>query len=241
MLEALSCFEEERVGTPKTVNLARVRLPSGEAVSAFELNIHLMGEKLQPFMDFALGADANVTDMFHFQDTGLQVAGSQRDVSPTNCCVAGCREMTRLILLANLKSLQLLEGEGVILPCVPGAGDCAAPTPLSVAPESVAPLAEGGGALLRNLVSSSTEWAPTSPAGYRAGEIAHEGPREVAIEPQSGAGPGWGQPERKRSRVDTIDHQAGDFRELLDGNSINVDQSPLLCEVSKRLCLSGYY
>ena len=48
MLEDLHCFEEGRVGAPRTVNLARVRLPSGEAVSSFASNIHLVGEKLQP-------------------------------------------------------------------------------------------------------------------------------------------------------------------------------------------------
>ena len=112
ILEALPCFKEGRVGTPKTVNLARVRLPSGEAVSAFASNIHLIGENLQPFMDFALGAGANVTDRFRFRDAGLQVAGSQLDASPTDCCVAGCREMTRLVLLANFKSLRLLKERG---------------------------------------------------------------------------------------------------------------------------------
>ena len=30
-LEAIHCFEEGRVGTTRIVNLARVRLPSGEA------------------------------------------------------------------------------------------------------------------------------------------------------------------------------------------------------------------
>ena len=123
---------------------------------------------------------------------------------------------------------------------MPGARDRAAPTPLSGAPEPVAPPAEGGGALLENLVSSSTEWALTSPAWYRGGETAHEGPREVVIGPQSRAGPGWEQPERKRSRVDTIDHQAGDFRVMVEGNSINPDQTPLPREVSQRLDLSGY-
>ena len=71
MLEALPCFEEGRVGTPKTVNLAPVRLLLGEAVPAFASNIHLIGEKLQPFMDFALGVDADVTDRFRFRDTSL--------------------------------------------------------------------------------------------------------------------------------------------------------------------------
>ena len=132
MLEALRCFEEGRVGTPKTVNLARVRLPLGEAVSAFASNIHVMGEKLQPFMDFALGAKANVTDRFRFRDTGLQVAGSQRDSSPINCCVTGYRGITRLV-------------EGLTLPCVPGVGGHTAPTPLSVAPGPSHPQPKGGG------------------------------------------------------------------------------------------------
>ena len=71
IFETLPCFVEGRVGTPQTVNLARVRLPSGEAVSAFTSNIHLMGEKLQPFMDFALGEGAEVSDRFRFRDIGV--------------------------------------------------------------------------------------------------------------------------------------------------------------------------
>ena len=180
-------------------------------------------------------------DSFHFRNTSSQVAGSQRDASLTNCCMTGCREMIRLVLLANLKSLRLLEDEWVILLCVPGAGDRASPTPLSVTPEPVTPPAEGGGGLLGNSVSSSAERAPASPAGHQGGETTPERPREdVAIGPQSGAGPGWGQPEQKRTRVDTIDHQAGDFRELLDGNSINANQTLLPREVSQRICLCGY-
>ena len=72
----LPCSEEVRGGSPRTVNLARVRLPSGEAVWVFASNIYLMENKLQLFLDFALGADANVTDRFRFRDTGSQVAGS---------------------------------------------------------------------------------------------------------------------------------------------------------------------
>ena len=123
MLEVLPCFEEGRVGTTKIVDLARVRLSSREAVSALALNIHLYGETLQPFMDFALGEGATVTDRFRFRDTGLRVADTQREGSPYNRCVARCREMTRLVLLANFKSFRLLEDEGVILPCVPGGED----------------------------------------------------------------------------------------------------------------------
>ena len=98
----------------------------------------------------------------------------------------------------------------------------------------------GGGALLESSVSSSTERAPTSPAGYWGGETTHEGARDIAIGPQNRAGPGWGQLERKRPRVYTIDHQGWDFRELLDGNSINAGQTPLPREVSQQICLCGY-
>ena len=97
-----------------------------------------------------------------------------------------------LVLLANRKYFWLLEDESVILPCVPGTGDRASPTPLSFAPEPVASPAEGGGALLGNSVSSSTKRALTSLAGYREGETTIEGPRDVAIGPQNGAGPGVG-------------------------------------------------
>ena len=48
MSEDIPSFEEERIGTPKTVNLVRVRLSSGEAVPAFASNIHLMGESCSP-------------------------------------------------------------------------------------------------------------------------------------------------------------------------------------------------
>ena len=57
-----------------------------------------MGGKLQPFMDFAVGADAEVADRLRFRDVGTQIASSQQDGSPTNCCVVGYREMTRLVL-----------------------------------------------------------------------------------------------------------------------------------------------
>ena len=224
VFETLPCFEEGRVGTPQTVNLARVRLPSGEAVTAFTSNIHLMVEKLQPFMDFALGEGAEVSDRFRFRDIGVQVAGSEQVGSSYHRCLAACKEMTRLVLLANFKSLRLLEDEVVILPCVPGA----APNSESASPEPSAPLAAGG-APLGNAASGPSERAPTSQADDQ--ETTHEGPREGAREPLRGAGTGWEHPERKRARVDTIDHQAGDFRALLDGNSA---QAALPREVSTR-------
>ena len=77
VLQTLPCFEGGEVGTPKTVNLARIMLPSGEVISLFASNIHFMGEKLQPFMDFSLGADANVVERFHFRDVGSKKASSQ--------------------------------------------------------------------------------------------------------------------------------------------------------------------
>ena len=160
-------FVEGRVGTPQTVNLARVRLPSGEAVSAFTSNIHLMGAKLQPFMDFALGEGAEVSDRFRFRDIGVQVAGSEQVGSSYHRCLAACKEMTRLVLLANFKSLRLLEDEVVILPCLPGA----APNSESAAPEpSASPAA--GGAPLGNVVSGPTERAPASQADDQ--ETTHE-------------------------------------------------------------------
>ena len=221
IFETLPCFVEGRVGTPQTVNLARVRLPSGEAVSAFTSNIHLMGEKLQPFMDFALGEGAEVSDRFRFRDIGVQVAGSEQVGSSYHRCLAACKEMTRLVLLANFKSLRLLEDEVVILPCLPGA----APNFESAAPEpSASPAA--GGAPLGNMVSGPTERAPASQADDQ--ETTHE---EGAREPLRGPGMGWKHPERKRARVDTIDHKAGDFRALLDGNSA---QAALPREVSTR-------
>ena len=228
IFKALPCFVEGRVDTPQTVNLARVMLPSGEAVTAFTSNIHLMGEKLQPFMDFALGEGAAVSDRFRFRDIGVQVAGSEQVGSSHHRCLAACKEMTRLVLLANFKSLRLLEDEVVILPCVPGVGERAAPNSGSAPPEPSAPPAAGR-APLGNVVSGPTERAPTSQAGDQ--ETTHEGPREGASEPLRGSGTGWEQPERKRSRVDTVDHQAGDFRMLLDGNSA---QAALPREVSTR-------
>ena len=186
IFEALPCFVEGRVGTPQTVNLARVRLPSGEAVTAFTSNIHLMGEKLQPFMDFALGEGAAVSDRFRFRDIGVQV--SKQVGSSHHRCLAACKESTRLVLLANFKSLRLLEDEVVILPCVPGVGKRAAPNSESASPEPSAPPAAGG-APLGNVVSGPTERAPTSQAGDQ--ETTHGGPREGASEPLRGSGAGW--------------------------------------------------
>ena len=99
VLELLPCFVKGRIGTPQTVNLNRVLLPSGEALSSFASNLHFMGGKLQPFMDFAVGADAEVANRFSFLNAGAQVASSQRDASAIN--VAGRRAMARLVLLAN--------------------------------------------------------------------------------------------------------------------------------------------
>ena len=76
------------------------------------------------------------------------------------------------------------------------------------------------------MVSGPTERAPASQADDQ--ETTHE---EGAREPLRGPGMGWEHPERKRARVDTIDHQAGDFRALLDGNSA---QAALPREVSTR-------
>ena len=146
IFEALPCFEEGRVGTPQIVNLARVRLPSGEAVTTFTSNIHLMGEKLQPFMDFALGEGAAVSDRFRFRNIDVQVAVSEQVGSSHHRCMAACKEMTRLVLLANFKSIWLLEDEVVILPCVPGAGERAAPNSGSAPPDPSVPPAAGGGA-----------------------------------------------------------------------------------------------
>ena len=170
-----------------------------------------MGEKLQPFMDFALDADDNVTDRFRFQDTDSQVAGSQRDISPTNCCVAVYQKMTRLALLANLKSLRLLENEWVILPCMPAAGDRASPTSLSVAPKPVAPPAEGGGRSSGKF-GKQLNGTGTHLSGRLSGrrDNTHKGPRDVAIEP-------------------------------LDVNNINADHTPLPRKVSQRMCLCGDY
>ena len=100
VLETIPCFDERRVETPRIENLQRVML-SRQVLYTFASYLYFMGRKLQSFMDFALGADAEVTFRFRFFDTGTQVASSQRNASPTNCCVAGCREMTRLVQLAN--------------------------------------------------------------------------------------------------------------------------------------------
>ena len=90
----LPCFEERRVGTPKTVNLDRDVLSSGEAInsSSFASDLHFVGGKLQPFVDLAVGAEADVADRPCFRNAGTQVASSQRDASLTNCCVADCRK-----------------------------------------------------------------------------------------------------------------------------------------------------
>ena len=68
VLELSPCFDEGRVGRPPVVNLNRVLLPSGEALSLFAYNLHFMRGKLQPFMDFAVGADAELVDRFSFRD-----------------------------------------------------------------------------------------------------------------------------------------------------------------------------
>ena len=106
VVESLPCFVKGKVGTPQTVNIERVLLPTGEALSSFMSNLHFMGEKLQPFMDFAVGADAKLADRFSFRDAGAQVARSQRDGSAGSSCAAACREMARLALLANHRSLR---------------------------------------------------------------------------------------------------------------------------------------
>ncbi|CAM9262406.1 unnamed protein product, partial [Ascophyllum nodosum] len=61
---------------------------------------------------------------------------------------------------------------------------------------------------------------------------------EGAREPLRGPGMGWEHPERKRARVDTIDHQAGDFRALLDGNSAQAAlprELLLLCDKAREM------
>ena len=47
VLEALPCFDKRKVGTPQTVNLNRVLLPTGEALSSFASTLHFMGGKLR--------------------------------------------------------------------------------------------------------------------------------------------------------------------------------------------------
>ena len=111
VVESLSCFDKGKVRAPQTVNLERVLLPTGEALSAFVSNLHFMGEKLQPFINFAVGADAELSERFSFRDAGAQIAGSQRDGSAGSGCVAACREMARLVLLANHRSLRTWEDE----------------------------------------------------------------------------------------------------------------------------------
>ena len=91
VLETIPCFESAKVRTPKLVNLDRVVLPSEDAIS-FASNLHLMGGTLQPFMNFAMGAEAEVEARFRFRDAGSQAARSQPDASPMNRCLAGCRK-----------------------------------------------------------------------------------------------------------------------------------------------------
>ena len=80
-------------------------------------------------------------------------------------------------------------------------------------------------------------------AGHRVGETDIELPRELVSGPQRGAGLGWGQPEAKRVRLSTTDHQVMDLRTLLEGNRINPDQATLPHEGSpKKLCtVAGTY
>ena len=111
VVESLPCFDKGKVGAPKTVNLERVLLPTGESLSEFVANIHFMGEKLQPFMDFAVGADAELSERFSFREAGARVAGSQRDGSHDSGCAAACREMARRVILANHRSLRTWEDE----------------------------------------------------------------------------------------------------------------------------------
>ena len=48
VVEALPCLDKGRVRTPQTVNLDRVLLPTGEALSSFAFNFHFMREKCSP-------------------------------------------------------------------------------------------------------------------------------------------------------------------------------------------------
>ena len=192
ILETLTCFEKGRVGTPKFVNLDHVVLPLRKALSSFTSNLHFMGGKMQSFMDFAVGADAEVTTGFRFRDAGVQVATSQRDLSPTNCCVAGCREIVWLVLLTNQRSLRLLQEKFIIFPSVPGRGEPRSTTPLPVAPDLAAPPVAGGGPVPETSASNTTKRAFILYAAYRRGEASPEGPRDVASGPQSRAGSGWG-------------------------------------------------
>ena len=153
------------MGAPQTVNLERVLLPTGESLSEFVANIHFMGEKLQPFMDFAVGADAELSERFSFREAGAQVAGSQRDGSPGSGCAAACREMARLLILANHRSLRTWEDEWVILPTVPGAAQPLLPG----APEPGA-LTEAEGPAPDNMASSLTDRESTSSDGGKERE-----------------------------------------------------------------------
>ena len=87
--------------------------------------------------------------------------------------------MARFVLLANHRSLWLWQDEWVILPTIPGAGNRAVQPLLPVAPETVAPPAEGGGPVTENSASSFTDRASTSSAGGRRRGAVHEGLREV--------------------------------------------------------------
>ena len=144
VLETIPCFDEGRVETPRIENLQRVMLPS-QALETFASYLYFIGGKLQSFMDFAVGADAKVAFRFRFLNAGKQLASSQQDASPTNCCVAGCQEMTRPVQLANQRSLRLMQEKWVTLRSVPVAVDRAAQSLLPVASEPVAPPSEGGG------------------------------------------------------------------------------------------------
>ena len=166
-------------------------------------------------MNFAVGADAELAERFSFRDAGSQVARLQEG-SAINCSATGCREMTRLVLLANHRSLRMWQGKWVILPTVPGTAQPLLP----VAPEPGAPT-EGGGPVPDNSACILTDQASISSAGGKGRETVHEELREVASEPQSGAGSGGGQPDPKRMRVDSTDHQALDLWTLLDGSDSN--------------------
>ena len=226
VVESLLCFDKGKVGAPQTVNLERVLLPTGEALSEFVSTLHFMGEKLQPFMDFAVGADAELSERFSFRDAGALVTGSQRDGSAGSGWAATCREMARLVLLADHRSLRTWEDEWVILPTVPGAAQPLLPD----ASEPGAPT-EGESQVLDNMASSLADRTSISSAGTKGRETVREEPREVASEPQSGAGSGGGQPNPKRIRVDSTDQQAGDLRTLLDGNRVT-SRTPVPREVS---------
>ena len=134
-------------------------------------------------MDLTVGADAEVADRFSFRDAGAQVASFQRGASPINYCVAGCRKIARLVLLANHRSLRLLLNEWVILPTVPSREDRAVQPLLPVASEPVVSTAEGSGPVSDNSANSFTNRASTSSAGDKGRETVHAELREVASEP----------------------------------------------------------